>query len=346
MPQQVSPFLTFAAMLIQEPPLESTLRSDSIVKPALPLNLPASEAAFNADTVGFEMPFPLRTGAYQPKEFPTALQVDTFNGFQEEMQAQWLTRPIGTKLAIAVPSKFKPQSIPGIFKGHLLRAETLQPRPLARNSEPLPLVVLLLAITLMAIVNQYFRKRFDLFTKAFFIQRFAGQIAREENSLNQRLSILLSGIFLLSASLFAYLINRHFNLVPTHLNSFLQFGTILVGLLSFFGLKIILNQLVGFLFQVEREVREYLFHYLLLNQFLGIWLLLLCALLAYAATLPARPLVWIGAGAFVLIFGYRLARGLRVVSSNKAISGVYLFFYFCTLEILPLLWAFKVVLKG
>jgi len=333
-------------MLIQEPRLETSLRSDSIENPAPPMDLPVLHPAANGNIEAYKMPFPLRVGAYQPQEFPKPQPVDTFHGVQEVLRAEWLTRPLDSKISHTWVSSYKPKSIPGIFKGHLLQPETLQPRPLARNSEPLPLMVLLLALTLMAIVNQYFRKRFDLFTKAFFIQRFAGQIAREENSLNQRLSILLSSVFMLSASLFAYLINRKFNLVPTQLNGFLQFGAILVGLLSFFVLKMMLNQLVGFIFQVEREVREYLFHYLLLNQFLGIWLLLLCALLAYAATLPARPLVWIGAGAFVLIFSYRLVRGLRVVSSNKAISGVYLFFYFCTLEILPLLWAFKLVLKG
>lgn len=240
--------------------------------------------------------------------------------------------------------KYKHKYVKSIFLNHSLRSETITPQIKDRKNIDWGLGVFLFGFTLLALANFYYLKRFSLFTKAFFLQRFTSQLMREDNSQTQRLSILLSTLYLISMSLFALKANEisnlfHYNRSP--INNFLLVG---LALLSFFTMKIVLNYLVGFIFKTEKEISEYIFNIILLNQFLGIALFFLCFIFYYVYSKYSIFLLILGLVLILSIYLYRIIRGIISVNNNKNISTLYLFLYFCTLEILPLIFITKLLL--
>ena len=178
-------------------------------------------------------------------------------------------------------SEYKHKYVASIFHNHSLKSKSI--KPLLRNHKNADwgLGVFLVGFTLLAIANYYYLKRFNLFTKAFFLQRFTSQLMREDNSQTQRLSIILSILYLMAMSLFAIKTNDISHFIQNNYSPLAYFFIIAVGLLSFFTIKIVLNYLVGIIFKAEKEISEYIFNIILLNQFLGIALFFLCFLLYY-----------------------------------------------------------------
>jgi hypothetical protein len=115
-----------------------------------------------------------------------------------------------------------------------------------------------------------------------------------------------------------------------------QYGIIFSGFSSFFLLKYILNKILGYIFLVEKEVKEFLFNYFLFNQFWGLGSIIILALLEYGRNFPFSEIMVLGLASYALVFVYQIIRSYSLAMPNKRISNLYLFLYFCTLEILPL----------
>jgi hypothetical protein len=115
-----------------------------------------------------------------------------------------------------------------------------------------------------------------------------------------------------------------------------QYGIIFSGFSSFFLLKYIMNKMLGYIFLVEKEVKEFLFNYFLFNQFWGLGSIIILALLEYGRNFPFSEIMVAGLASYALVFVYQIIRSYSLAMPNKRISNLYLFLYFCTLEILPL----------
>ena len=148
-------------------------------------------------------------------------------------------------------------------------------------------------------------------------------------------------IFYFIFSLFIYQVEEIFNLEFASQNILLfliTFGSVL----SYFFLKKVLYYAVGLMFESVSETNEYLFNIDIFNRSLGIVLFPIVALINYY---PAdNPLIMVYAGllATVVFYILLLQRGANILL-KKQFSIFYLFLYLCTLEILPLLLIYKVV---
>jgi len=234
--------------------------------------------------------------------------------------------------------------VKSIFAKHNLHTNFVQPKFKVGLSNDWGLGIFLLSFSLLAIANVYYIKRFNLFTKAFFFQRFTAQLMREDNSQTQRLTIVLSSVYLISVSLFAVRFNDIYQFINPEISHLTQFFLIVVAVLSFFVFKVLLNHVIGIIFRTEKEINEYVFTIVLMNQFLGIALLTLCFLLFYAVTIYSKIILGFGLFLILGIYIYRVIRGIFTTHNNKNISKFYLFLYFCTLEILPLVLITKLML--
>jgi hypothetical protein len=97
-----------------------------------------------------------------------------------------------------------------------------------------------------------------------------------------------------------------------------------------------MNKMLGYIFLVEKEVKEFLFNYFLFNQFWGLGSIIILALLEYGRNFPFSEIMVAGLASYALVFVYQIIRSYSLAMPNKRISNLYLFLYFCTLEILPL----------
>lgn len=223
-----------------------------------------------------------------------------------------------------------------IFFPHVLKTRHSNPIYKQHKENGVGFSIIFLTLTLFAFIQVLYHKRFQMFRNAFLNNRYAAQIMREENVLNYRISQLLTVVFLLTGSLFIFQINKFYGSMLKGISPWEQYGIIFSGFSSFFILKYILNKILGYIFLVEKEVKEFLFNYFLFNQFWGLGSIIILALLEYGRNFPFSEIMYAGLVSYALVFVYQTIRSYSLAMPNKRISNLYLFLYFCTLEILPL----------
>ncbi len=125
-------------------------------------------------------------------------------------------------------------------------------------------------------------------------------------------------------------------------NSLLYFLFSLGGVMIYFLGKRFLYQTIGALFETRNETGEYLFNMSNYNRTLGIVLIPLVALVSFSPVSNSKILVFTGLTIIIAFQLLLLQRGV-IILLRKQFSILYLFLYLCTLEFLPLLLIYKVV---
>ena len=100
--------------------------------------------------------------------------------------------------------------------------------------------------------------------------------------------------------------------------------------------------MLGSTFEAQDETREYLFSMDNVNRSLGLILLPIVILVSFA---PAKNPMFIALSGIVIVLIFNLVllqRGIFILM-KKQFSIFYLFLYLCTLEFLPLILIYKVV---
>lgn len=232
-----------------------------------------------------------------------------------------------------------------LFKDHKLQVQHGVPILRKPLNDDWFIYSILGVLVLFGIINRIYGKRFSQLTDAFFTSRIAGKLAREENVLQQRVTILLFITFILITAAFAYLASSYYNFYPFKVTG-LQYYYVLIGLiLASYVIKLIIVKFIGFVFKTEKEVSEYVFNIVLFNNALGITLFPFVLCLAFSPLNNPSILIKVAIFCMSILFLFRIARGMIIGVSNGGISKFYLFIYLCTLEILPLVVIFKVLVS-
>lgn len=232
-----------------------------------------------------------------------------------------------------------------LFTYHNLRPANLTPIEKTNFYSGWITILLLLSVAMIAYLRASYPKRFTEFFRAVLDMRFASQLVREEKVLSQRVSVFLTLIFFITVSAFLFLLCRYYNLQIFSGNNVLVFSKILLSVFLLFVFRIILVELTGFIFNAQNEFSFYNFHVFLFNKALGFALIPVLLGLLYANTIPQEVFIYAGIILFAISYLTRLIRGLNIGMAKQGFNKFYLFFYFCTLEILPVVVLAKIILK-
>lgn len=228
------------------------------------------------------------------------------------------------------------------FKPHALQTNGLNP---VLNSSLVPdwfTVVLFLVTAGITIIKVFYSKIFNQLFNAFYSLAVTSQVVRDENILVQRASILLNVIFYGSAGLFLYYVSVRFGWNhPVFNEGILRFFFFAFVTAVFFSLKMLLLKVLSGIFEIEKPVSIYIFSIFLTNNMLGIFLVPLIACIVYVHAAYTIYLIYACTVAILLAFFYLLYRAVVISSTLSRFSLYYLFLYFCTLEIAPLLLIIK-----
>jgi hypothetical protein len=191
----------------------------------------------------------------------------------------------------------------------------------------------LLNITMGADVKSIF--------KSFYSKRTI-QADKEERGINAWTFIGLFLLFTLTFGLFLYQLAAY-NGVYYSISGIQLFFALSIIILSLFSFKFILLKIIGFLFDIDRIVSEYVTTlYLTYFNIAFVFLpVILCFSLLAAAFIPyllVTALVLI-----VIIFVWIYLRSSVGIISNFRFHKFYLFIYLCALEICPILILIKVL---
>ncbi len=232
-----------------------------------------------------------------------------------------------------------------LFTGHELKPVNKNPIEKINLYSGWITVFLLGSVLVVAYLRAAYPKRFIEFFRAVLDIRFAQQLVREEKVLSQRVSVFLTVVFFSSASTFLYFVYGFFHLQIFAGEGLLLFGKIALTILLLFLLRIFIIELSGFVFNAQNEFSFYNFHIFLFNKALGLALIPVLAGLVYVAAFPKEAFIYTGIFLFFISYLARLIRGLIIGMSKQGYNKFYLFFYFCTLEILPVVVLAKIILQ-
>jgi hypothetical protein len=201
-------------------------------------------------------------------------------------------------------------------------------------------LLLIASVLLLGLSKAFSVNRFKQTYKSLFNYRVAQEICGEEKVFFHRVNILLTVNYFLITALFIYQLKETLNQnVISYSGGTLFFLILLFLIVLYFG-KLIFAKIFSFLFSVPYLVSEYTFNIALFNNFLGVLLLPVLAIMYFTDLNFEIILQFIALPLLFIVFILRLLR-LVVLGVNKEVSYIYIFLYICSLEILPLVVMIK-----
>lgn len=196
--------------------------------------------------------------------------------------------------------------------------------------------VLFVGCLAMVAYGRYFEPRQirRIWSNIFNI-RLMRQEMREETQ-HRRASVMYFLLFTISLSLLIQF--SGFELLQSKLpgwNDYLVF-LLLVGVVGVtYLVKGATTLLISHLAGGDFSLSEYRYSFYLINQLAGLVLFPVVVMAAYTAGAASDFILAGGAALFAVLVLYRWARGI-LNALNKGVPLFYIFFYICTLEILPI----------
>ena len=204
------------------------------------------------------------------------------------------------------------------------------------------LPAILIIILIFGVIRIAFQKEVDTIFKAFFDSRMLSQMNKEDN-------VFVSWQFLFLFILFSFTTGLFICLLIFRIKSseyVTQFSVFLgVSFLAFlfFGLKIILLRLIGFLFDVRKLVKDYL-NIIYLTYFNSLFVLLPATFCLSLISFKKDSLfIWICVTLICAIITFQFVRITINILLNYRLSKFYLILYLCALEICPILIFLRII---
>jgi len=168
----------------------------------------------------------------------------------------------------------------------------------------------------------------------------ASRMYLDNSTLKNQLDRVLYGLYFLVIAFLLYFGELKLDLLPYGLSGILLYlfnlgllGTIFLG-------RIVLLNLVGFLFHQTKVFREYLYNTFIFNKLMGLVVLSLLLFAVYTRGVVQDVFFWLTLSVVGLIFLMRIMRGM-IFSFKKDVLLFYMFLYLCALEIAPLVLLYR-----
>jgi hypothetical protein len=217
----------------------------------------------------------------------------------------------------------------------------LPERPLNNASYDWITIILLLALVLFASVKTTLNKYMsNLFQSTINYSTAVRMFQEKNNSLLYgafQLDVLFYVIF--PVFIFQVLSFYRLDLPYTHFSLYL-FCMALVA--AYFLMKKIIYRFLGALLSKKSETGEYLYNADNYKRVAGLILLPMVAVIAFYPYSRDNIPVLIGVAVMALLYSLLILRGFMILL-RKQFSIFYLFLYFCTLEFLPLVLLYKIL---
>lgn len=226
----------------------------------------------------------------------------------------------------------------------LKKVEVVFPGKKIMRSNPDWLVgIVVVAFFLFATVRLIFNKYLNQLAQATINYSAFSRVLRERYFNLLHASFRLDLIFTLIMSLFGYQFISVYKVNFGISNSFYVYLVCTGMVLGYFTAKKLIYTIIGILTESREEVREYLFSITVFNRILGLFLLPVTAAIAFVPLYQPEILLFTGLGIVAIFYLLSLIRGGKIFL-KKHFSISYLILYLCTLEFLPLLLIYNILL--
>lgn len=212
--------------------------------------------------------------------------------------------------------------------------------------DPWVIAVIIILFLFIAVLNIYSAKDMSNIFVAFYNKRNQGQAGKEDSPINTWTFIGLFLLFGFTFGLFLYLLTTGFYKVYYPVGGFQLFITLSLAIISLFATKFLVLKFLGFVFDTNKLVGEYisalsLTYFNITFVFLPVALCFSLIADKYTPYLLAITLLL-----SVVIFIWQYLRSSVSIVSNFQFHKFYLFIYLCALEICPILILIKALNIG
>ena len=188
-----------------------------------------------------------------------------------------------------------------------------------------------------------FLKYLDNLHTLFFRITMRQQQIRDQVLQSPLPSLMLNILYIISMGLFLSFVADYYNIVPGMNRWLLLFYCCLLLTAIYLG-KFIILKMLGWMFNIRLATDTYIFIVFLVNKMIGIYLLPVLLLIAFAKGPFLTVLVTLTYCFIVVLFIYRFIIAYRPVRNEIKLSRFHFFIYLCAFEIAPLLLIYKVLL--
>lgn len=242
-----------------------------------------------------------------------------------------------------VPETKENRYVKSPFVKHELKAKALKADE-RKPGEGWVFVSLIGIFVLLLLTRRLNPKKLFVYLSAIYNRRAQNELFEEENLLSSPFSLILFVAFCLTTSLFTI---KAIGLTPSGIiqeyGAFATFGVFALILMGVYTFKILFIQFVGVVFNIYPVARQYAFNVYLLNNIMGLLLIPLVAIAYYSGGPADTWAIYAGIALFIVFFVLRFLKSLSIEGIISPVNLLYLFLYLCTLEILPLLVAVKLI---
>jgi hypothetical protein len=203
--------------------------------------------------------------------------------------------------------------------------------------------LLVLLFLLFATVKLVFNKYLSQVVQSTINYSTFSRLFRERYFNLFHASFRLDVIFNLILSLFGYQFISLYKINFGLSKSYNVYLACLGVVISYFTAKRIIYYLLGILTESKQDVQEYLFSITIFNRVLGLFLLPISATIAFIPMSQVEILLYAGLAIVAIFYILSLMRGAKIFL-KKQFSISYLILYLCTLEFLPLLLIYNLLL--
>ena len=226
----------------------------------------------------------------------------------------------------------------------LKKVEVVFPGKKVFRSNPDWLIgVLVLSIILFATVRLIFNKYLSQLIQSTTSYSTFTRLFRERYFNLFHASFRLDVIFSLVMSLFFYQVLNNFKINLGFSKSYSVYLICFLIVTGYFIAKKLIYYILGVLTESTSEVHEYLFSITVFNRVLGLFLLPVTATIAFVPLTKVEPVLVGGLVIVAIFYLMSLIRGGKIFL-KKHFSISYLILYLCTLEFLPLLLIYNLLL--
>ncbi|MFI1745069.1 DUF4271 domain-containing protein [Thalassobellus sediminis] len=206
------------------------------------------------------------------------------------------------------------------------------------SSNELFTILILLGIVIIAVAKLVAPKRFEDFLFVIGDFKYLKIYSREQKFFDTFDALLFINL-IISLSIFGFILYQHTTGVK-NIDANLIFK-LTIGIGSFILIKVLLERLIGSLFEIDKLIDAYLFQKISYKNYLGLILLPLNALLLFSFK-NSLNLVYI---IIILILIVNIIGLITSFKSNESLiknNFFYFILYLCALEISPYIILYKV----
>jgi hypothetical protein len=193
-------------------------------------------------------------------------------------------------------------------------------------------------------IRIFYGKFFGMLGNALLSFQIAAKLFREKSALLRRVSMVLDFIYLLVLSVFLFELAQHYGLLNPGIKRFNQFIMIFNIIIIYAMFRLVVMNFTGYLFLNRNLFSEYTHNNFVINKGIGL-ILFPVVITAHYFPPSLNPLV-ISLGIFIIgaALVFKSLRAYQIIK-RKDVLLFYLILYLCTLEILPLLLGYKIIIS-